>query len=162
MAVKDYDPRQVSIYLGGHTASGFADGTFVSISRNNPMFAVVSGASGEEVRSKSNDTTGTIELTVMQTSETNDYLTAKMLSDEGPLAAGKFSFMLIDGTGRTLVLATECWVEQPPTVEYGKEVGERTWRLVAGDLRFTVGGTGDLQTEVEPNTEEAQEQAEEI
>lgn len=140
MAVKDYDPKKVSINLGGHIAQGFADGTFVSVSRNNQSFTLVSGASGETARSKSNDKSGTIELTLMMTSATNDYLSGKLLADEGPLNAGKFAFGIIDANGSTIVGATEAWVQQPPTVEYGKELGERVWTLEAGDLFITAGG----------------------
>jgi len=140
MAVKDYDPKKVTINLGGHIAQGFADGSFVSISRNNQSFNLVSGAGGEVARAKSQDKSGTIELTLMQTSETNDFLSGKMIADEGPTSAGKFAFGLIDANGTTVVAATEVWVQQPPTVEYGKELGDRVWTLEAGELLFNVGG----------------------
>ena len=142
MAVKDYDPKKVTVSLGGINAEGFADGTFVSISRNNQTWSTVSGASGEVSRSKSNDFSGTIELTLMQTSKTNDWLAAKLLADEGPDNAGKFAFGLIDANGTTIIGATECWVQQPPTVEYGKELGDRVWTLEAGNLQMQIiGGT---------------------
>ena len=141
MAVKDYDPKKVTVNLGGHIAQGFADGTFVSASRNNQSFNLVSGASGEIARAKSQDKSGTLELTFMQTSETNDFLSGKMLADEGPLNAGKFAVSIIDANGSTVLAATECWVQQPPTVEFGKELGDRVWTLEAGELLFNVGGT---------------------
>jgi hypothetical protein len=141
MAVKDYDPRKVTVSIGGINAEGFADGTFISVSRNNQTWTTVSGASGEVSRSKSNDFTGTIELTLLQTSKTNDFLTSKLIADEGPDNAGKFAFALIDANGTTLVGSTECWVQQPPTIEYGKELGDRVWTLEAANLKMTIGGT---------------------
>jgi hypothetical protein len=141
MATKDYDPKKVTINLGGHIAEGFADGTFVSVTRNNQTWQVASGASGEHARAKSNDRTGTVEITLMQTSKTNDYLTSKMLLDEGSDNAGKFAFGIIDANGATIVGAIEAWVQQPPTIEFGKELGDRAWTLEMGDLEIFVGGT---------------------
>lgn len=141
MATKDYDPKKVTVNLGGHIAEGFADGSFITISRNNDTWTHVSGASGESARGKSNDKSGTIELTLLQTSKTNDYLSAKMLLDEGPNNAGKFVFGLIDANGTTIIAAEEAWVKQPPSTEFGKEIGERVWMIEAGSINMFVGGT---------------------
>jgi len=140
MATKDYDPKQVVLSLGGVAVEGYADGTFITAQRNNQTFNLVSGASGETVRAKSNDKTGTLEITLLQSSATNDWLSGKMLADEGPTNAGKFSVAMIDKNGTTVVSAVEGWVQQPPAVEYGKELGERTWTIECGELLFLVGG----------------------
>lgn len=141
MATKDYDPKKVTIALGAHVAEGFSDGTFISVSRNSQTWTVTSGASGEHARSKSNDRTATVELTLMQTSKTNDFLSAQMLLDEGPTNAGKFTFGMIDANGTTVLATVEMWVQQPPTVENAKELSDRTWTLECGDMEFFVGGT---------------------
>ena len=140
MSTHSYDPSQVVISIGGQTVSGFADGTFITVSRNNPTWSLTSGASGETCRAKSNDWSGTIELTLMQSSSMNNFLSAKMLLDELS-NNGKFAFNLLDADGTTLVSALECWVQQAPSVEYGKELSDRTWTLETGDLVYTsVGG----------------------
>jgi len=143
MATKDYDPNKVSIYIDGQPVEGFADGTFISISRNNQTWTVASGASGETARSKSNDKSGTVELTLMQTSAFNNVLSGKLLADEGDTNAGKFLFTLVDTNGNTDLIADQMWVQQPPTVEFGKELGERVWTLETGNLIYlSAGGTG--------------------
>lgn len=141
MATKDYDPKKVTLNLGGHIAEGFADGTFITVERNNQTWNHKSGASGESARAKSNDLSGTFSITLMQTSLTNDYLSTKLALDEGPNNAGKFPIGIIDANGTTLLTAVEGWVQQPPSTEYGKEIGERTWVLEAGELIMFVGGT---------------------
>lgn len=138
---KDYDPKKVTITVGTHIVEGFADGTFVTVSRNNQTWNTVSGASGEHGRSKSNDRSGTIELTIMQTSASNDVLSSFMALDETSSNGGKFPFKLIDAHGKTAVATVEAWIQQPPSVEYGKELGDRSWTLEAGDIEFFVGGT---------------------
>jgi hypothetical protein len=145
MATKDYDPYKVAITINGQIVEGYADGTFISVSRNNQTWTVQSGASGEAARSKSNDRTGTVELTLMQTSAFNDVLSGLFFADEtGTLNAGKFLFTLTDQNGSTLLGADQMWVQQPPTVEYGKELGDRVWTLETGNLFFyNVGGEND-------------------
>ncbi len=142
MATKDYDPLKVAITINGQTVEGFADGTYISVSRNNQSWTVQSGASGETARAKSNDRSGIVELTLMQTSAFNDILSGLFFSDEGELNAGKFVFALIDQNGNTNLAADQMWVQQPPTVEFGKELGDRVWTLETGSLLYiSAGGT---------------------
>lgn len=141
MSTKDYDPKKVTLSLGGHIAEGFADGTFITVSRNNPTWTHKSGASGESARGKSNDFSGTIELSLMQTSKTNDFLSAKMVLDESNLNAGKFPVGIIDANGTTVITGVEAWVTQPPSTEWGKEIGDRVWTIEVGELLMFVGGT---------------------
>jgi len=141
MASKDYDPKKVSIHIAGQPVEGFADGTFVAINRNNQTWTVQSGAGGEYARAKSNDRTGTVELTLMQTSQTNDVLSGLLDADEAD-NAGKFSFALTDVNGNTLISSTDMWVQQPPAVEFGKELSDRVWTLETGNLIYaSIGGS---------------------
>jgi len=145
---KDYDPKKVVVTIGPYTAEGFADGSFITATRNNQTWNTVSGASGEHARSKSNDKSGTFELTLLQTSATNDILNQYMLLDENS-NAGKFNFGITDENGITVVASTQAWVQQPPSVEFGKELGDRAWTIESGSILFTVGGTDVLATEVQ-------------
>jgi hypothetical protein len=139
MTTATYDPRNVTIIIGGIIASGFADGTFIQVERNNPSFSVVSGASGETSRIKSNDKSCKLTLTLMATSTLNDILTGFMKADEIS-NSGKFPITIYEITGSTVVSALEAWVSKPPRVEYGKESGTREWELEAGTLEMFVGG----------------------
>lgn len=137
---KDYDPTKVTVLIGGlYTVEGFADGPFITASRTNQTWNLISGASGEHSRSKSQDKSGTFELTLMQTSATNNILSQYMLLDENS-GQGKFPIIILDAAGKTVVESTQAWVQQPPSVEYGKELGDRTWTLEAGSIEFYVGG----------------------
>lgn len=148
---KDYDPLNVVITLDSHIVSGFADGTYITVTRNNQTWNTVAGASGEHARAKSNDRTGTVEITLMQTSITNDWLSNKLYADEMKGNTGKFKLSIIDGNGplddtnvlgQTTINALEAWVQQAPSVEFGKELSDRVWTIEAGDLEFIrVGGT---------------------
>ncbi len=137
---KDYDPKKVTCTYAGHTFEGYADGTFITVSRNNQMWTAQVGASGEGARSKSNDRSGTVELSLMMTSKSNDFLSARAALDELN-GSGKGVLGILDENGTTIVGATEAWVQQIPSMEYGKELSERTWVLETTDLEIFIGGT---------------------
>ena len=82
MPVHTYDPANVIVSIGGTPMSGFADGTFVMVSRDEDIFSKVSGADGEVSRAKSNNRSGSLTLTLMQTSMSNDVLSAIAVLDE--------------------------------------------------------------------------------
>ena len=47
MTVKTYDPSNVIIIVGGASASGYADGTFIEIAADDKRFNKTVGADGE-------------------------------------------------------------------------------------------------------------------
>lgn len=134
MAVKTFDPKQVSVIVGVRPVSGFADGTFVTATRDEDAFSKKVGADGEVARTKSNNRTGSVVVTIMQTSKDNDFFS-------GLEAAGTVVPIFIrDASGRTLVAAEEAWVKKVADVEFGKESGDRAWTFDCGDIQSFVGG----------------------
>ena len=72
--VSTYSPKQVTVALGNHIVSGYAEDSFVSIEPSGDGITKKVGCDGEIVRSVSPDDTFTVKLTVLQTSDTNSYL----------------------------------------------------------------------------------------
>ena len=136
---KDYDPNEVSLIIGSHIAGGFADGTFLTVARNNDLFTLAVGASGEAARSKSNDRSGRFTLTLMQSSETNDILNGFAAADERG-NAGKFPVLVKDNNGNAIYEATEAWVVKKPDSGYAKEIENREWIIETGELIHETGG----------------------
>lgn len=126
MSVKTYDAAGVSIIFAGIAFEGFADGTIVTVSFDNPHFNLVVGSDGEGARAKSNDGSGTITCTLLQTSKTNDELSAiaqlDLLNGEGVGA-----MMVKDNSGRTLAQAETAWIEKTADAEFGREISNREW-----------------------------------
>ncbi len=139
MAVKTYDPASVDIIFAGIPFEGFADGTFVTVARDNPSFTSIVGSDGEGARAKSNDRSGTITCTLMQTSATNDALSDVMAADE-LTGDGVGSLLVKDGSGRTICEAETAWLEKPADAEFGREISNREWVIKTDLLRITVGG----------------------
>lgn len=134
-----YNPAEVFVSYAGFTLQGFADGEMITVDRNDDAFKLYIGSDGEGARSKSNNKSAVITVRLMQTSDSNDIITALAKADE-VANAGSGPFMIKDGNGRTLLIAENCWVQKLPTVTFGKEVGEREWKLESDSVEEFIGG----------------------
>lgn len=139
MSVKTYNPADVLLVVAGIPISGYADGTFIAIGRDNPSYNSGTGSDGEGWRAKSNDKSGTCTLTLLQTSLSNDALSGLAQLDElsgdgvGPL-------LLKDNSGRSLYSAETCWLEKPADAEFAREASDREWVIKTDKLNVFVGG----------------------
>lgn len=140
MTVKQYDPSKVRVIFAGRALSGFADGTFITASRRNPTWTLMSGADGETARSKSNDRTGTVVLTLLQSSSSNDVLSAKALLDELS-GTGVGPILIQDLFGTTLVQGETAFIEKPADIVLAKEIEAREWTLLVSEMNIFVGGS---------------------
>jgi hypothetical protein len=137
--VLQYDPKNVSMIVGGKIAHGFADGTFIKAMRNEQAYNLKVGVDGEGTRSKNNNKSGKFEITLMQSSSFNDVLSAYSSADQLS-NAGVVPILLRDNNGTTLATALTAWVQKLPDVEFAKEVTTRTWVFETDDLEMFVGG----------------------
>lgn len=137
---KTYDPKDYSLIVGGHIVEGFADGTFMTVSRNNDTFALTMGADGEGARAKSNDTSGTFVFTLLQTSRSNAVLSSFHNADELN-NGGQVPVLVKDNNGDTVLEASTAWVRKPADVELAKEITSREWTLESDKLTMVVGSS---------------------
>lgn len=139
MSVKTYNPADVAIIFAGVPIEGIADGTFITVARNNQSYNMQIGSDGEGVRAKSNDKGGTVTLTLMQSSLTNDALSALSVLDETS-GDGVGPLMVKDNSGRTLISAETAWIQKPADVEFAREATTREWVFETDLLNLFVGG----------------------
>ena len=139
--MRTYDPGQVQVLVGGNIISGYADGTFVVVERDEDAYIKHSGTDGDVSRAKTNNKTGTMTLTLAQTSFSNDILDGIRILDELS-NDGVVPVMIKDGSGRTLLFAAEAWVRKMPSSEYGNEITDREWVLDLAKLDGKIGGNG--------------------
>jgi hypothetical protein len=133
------DPKKIILTFGVTPIAGFADGTFVDIERNEDMFSEVIGADGEVTRVKSNNRTGTATFTLLQTSPSNDKLTAYALVDE-QTGLGVQPFGASDLLGTTAVFSAMGYIKRIAKVEESKSATNREWKIFLTDLSIFVGG----------------------
>ena len=138
---KFYDADLVTVAIAGIPVSGYADGEFLSITQETDAFSDVVGTDGEVTRSKTKDTRATVSLKLMQTSDSNDLLSALYNTDmSAPNGAGVGAFLVRDRSGRSLYTGDACWIQKAPDVSFDREATSREWTIrVANLLRFDGG-----------------------
>lgn len=147
--LKTYDPDNILVVVTApakppFTLSGFADGTYVKVTRATDAYTKVVGVDGSVTRIKSNDKSGEIEITLAQTSPSNTSLALLATADE--LAnAGVCNVSITDLDGLSLYGSTQAWVKKQPDAEYGKDMTNRVWVLECAKLNMLTNGSGDGQ-----------------
>lgn len=133
-----YNPKKLLVTFNGVPLGGFADGTFLNIERTGDSYTKVTGAGGETARAKSNDRSGTTTLTLMQSSPSNDVLSAAMVLDElSDSGAGALMIKELDGS--TVIFSGSAWIRKPPAVVYSKGIENREWVFDMADQDVFVG-----------------------
>lgn len=142
MSVRTYDPKQIIVTINGIPMSGFSDGTFLEIDRNEPTWNVVVGADGLVTRGKTNNFTGTVTLTLKQSSPSNDVLSGLMAIDEAT-NTGVFPILVKDLSGNSIYFGGRCWVTQYANSTFGKDISDRQWTLMMDEADIFVGSNSE-------------------
>jgi hypothetical protein len=135
-----FDPSNVILTFASTTIIGFAKGTMIKVSLDSPQYTDEVGANGDVVRVKNNDERASIEIDLMGSSPSNDFLSARAILDKLS-GTGKAPVEITDLNGRSIHKGLDCWVEKMADAEYGTEATGRAWKLRVGRLSHFVGGT---------------------
>ena len=139
MAFAQFDPKLVILAVGGAPISGYADGTFVEVAFLEAQWATVTGADGLTQRTKSNNYSGTVTVTILSTAASNDVLSALWNVDRYS-SAGAVPLLLKDVSGTTLWASPRAWIEQMPNQAFSKTAESRAWVIACSDLTGAAGG----------------------
>jgi len=141
MSTKYYDADQVTVSIAGIPLKGYAEDEFLSITPEADSFDDVVGVDGEVTRNKNRDERATCTVTLMQSSESNDLLSALYNTDRNASnGAGVGAFLVRDRNGRALYTATACWIKRAPDVKFGRQAKDRAWVIrIANLVRFDGG-----------------------
>jgi hypothetical protein len=140
VALKTYDPQQYSMIVAGQIMDGYGDGTYITVARNEDGWMYKSGVDGSGARAKNSNRSGRITLTLLQTSDSNDILSALAAQDELTGGTAVFPILCRDGSGRSVFGGATCWIVKQPDSEFAKEVGTRQWVFETNRLDMFVGG----------------------
>jgi len=131
--VETYDPKKVIMTLGGVPITGYADGTFVQIDPNGDAFTKKVGADGEVVREKSNDNTHTIQITLLQSSDSNRYLQTVFKADK-LTGRGMLPLSFTDLNTMEAKFWPQAWISIEPATGRAKETTDVQWTLQTGQI----------------------------
>jgi regulator of RNase E activity RraA len=138
-----YEPNQIVFIFGGaDITEGLADGQFIQIVQPTDFAQTVVGTDGEVVRSRSNDYRAQITLSLLQTSEANDILSAAYNADRTSSNGVVVAIAIRDaGNGRQLYAASEAWIGKAPDVTFDRTATARQWRIDCANLARFDGGS---------------------
>jgi hypothetical protein len=136
--IKTYAADRVKMVVGAHTITGTADGTFVTIEPLGDGVTSESGAYGDVARSMSLDPRHTINITLQQTSRSNDVLSVLADADRLSGGNGAFPITVTDLRGGTLFAGTG-WIVKKATATFAKGLEAKEWPIGAVG-QFTNGG----------------------
>lgn len=133
-----FDPKQVDVTVMGQTIVGFGEEK-VTVERSNPGWELTVGADGDATRVKSNDLSGTITITLQQTSPSNNLLSTLFEIDDQD-NTGVVACMVKDNSGFTYVNAPKAYVEKLPEASFAKSHSDRVWVLRCHNITYFLGG----------------------
>ncbi len=143
MGVFTYDAAQVIISVGGIPLSGYTDGTFIEVARDEATWTKIVGADGIVTRGKTNNRSGTITVTLKQSSPSNDVLSGFLIADE--LANSSVVPILIkDLSGDSIYFAAQGWVSAFANSTFAKEITDRTWTISTAEMDVLVGQNSEI------------------
>jgi hypothetical protein len=136
MATKIYNADEVSFTFSGvPCTSGWADGEFVKIEQNEDAFTIVVGTDGEVARSKTNNKTARVTLTLLQTSDYNKILATIHEADKATAGGtGVLPLLVKDNNGLATFAAKSAWIVKAADVTYDRGATSREWVFECGDL----------------------------
>jgi hypothetical protein len=143
MTYSRYSPDRVTITWKGNLITGFAEGTFVEVERDEDAFTKYVGSDGAVTRTRNLNRSGKITVTLMATAAINDQLWADAIFDEsfgneeGPIE-------IADLSGAMYCSATYAWVMKMPKVERAKESGTVVWVFDCAELAINPSGNATL------------------
>lgn len=137
-AVKTYSSKQVTVSVGTHSVSGFADDSFIQIEPLGDGVTSKSGCDGEVARAVDPNEQYSVTITLLQTSATNAYLQAQHNKDKAD-GDGTFAILIKDLKGGLVFSADSAWVVKAPSRTFGKEANNREWKIETGQATLNEG-----------------------
>ncbi|MGP1567979.1 MAG: phage structural protein [Peptoanaerobacter stomatis] len=127
-----YDPLKVNLVIKGVAITGFADGTMIEIEKNEDAIMPYVGTQGEVSIAENADKTGTIKVTLQQTSPSVQYLNT-LAKQKGDDAAFPISVINMNTNGVS-ASGTKARVKKMATETIDKEIKEREFEIFVADL----------------------------
>lgn len=140
------DPLALHVLIGPHRVSGRARGTWLTVAYNNDEVAVLSGVDDESTFVDSVDRSATVTITLMQSSDSNDILSAHMVANRTTPGGIAFPLNIVEENGRTVYTAAVAKVSKMADGTWSDGGEVRTWTIVVPKLVGFVGGLSATPT----------------
>lgn len=135
--IYSYNPKKVTVALGTHMVTGYADDSFITIELSGDGTQHVVGCDGEIVRSIDPSDVYTMKLTVLQNSRTNQFLNNKYEEDKANGNA-LFPVTIVDILGEEEFSGTQGWIAKPASWQRGKTQENREWEITIAQGKLNI------------------------
>lgn len=133
-----YDPKKIVMTFGGAIITGFADGVGINAERVADDWSMSTGMDNATAYTKINNTSGTLVITLQQTSLSNNDLTTFLELDR-TANLGLLPYLMKDLLSTTQVSGTGR-IMKPPAIGFANDVSTREWTIACDEMLITVGG----------------------
>lgn len=141
--MKTYDPKKVMVQFGNRQITGFSEDDIISIQPNGDGVTPYVGADGEVQRALDPNRTFNVEITLANTSKSNDYLSTCYNMDNAN-GNGVQPLLIKDLSGTLLFFAPEAWVVNIPQAGRGRQINTNTWTIATGAVEAPmIGGNNE-------------------
>jgi hypothetical protein len=143
--VNTYNPSDVYLIIAGHICTGWNE---ISIEKSTSTFKFIKGIRGKNTRVKDLDTSAIINITLLQTSQTNDILSEihKLDIEEG---TGRLEIALVDKSGTTAITSIEAYILTYPNKSFKDEFEPVSWSIQCQSTNdYIIGGNTSPETSV--------------
>lgn len=142
-----YSPEDMTIVLANsqfsHVITGYADGTFVSITRETPASTLYIGSDLSNARVVRANKASSITLSLHQASSSTDVLSQLLANDEETRdETWLFSVTIKDNIGRSLFYSPQAFIGNSPDATYSTSIENRDWMIQCVSLTNMQGGNG--------------------
>lgn len=123
-----YNPDLVSVIVAAVPLVGLAEGTPITVTRNNDAVTLKKGMKNASGWAENVKTDGTITIVLMGSHPDNDVMATLESTKE------EFPVMIKDNSGRSLAFAESCRIQKHADKVYGEEIQDTTWTILAAEL----------------------------
>ena len=136
-SVETYSASDVKLSIGGYIITGWDN---LSINRRVKAFTPVYGIRGKNTRTKIADSSATLTISLLQTSQGNDIL-SQIHDLDIKQSTGRIVFMLRDNSGRSVFSSSEVYITGFPVASFSGQFEYRNWELFCQTTdTYNVGG----------------------
>lgn len=123
-----YDPKQVTLTIGGQTVTGFAEGSKLTITKTDGITSTTRGMDGDLSIDIINMADGTCTFTLLHNTSFNKTMRDWAYSYRSNSTRIPYvPFEMNDPSGGKL--ATQCWLETQPDYDVAQATGEQAWTV---------------------------------
>ena len=141
--INTYSPKDVILSIGGYQLTGWQS---INITRSAKSFQVIRGIRGKNTRVSNKDTSATITISLLQTSQSNDVLSTILIADEENSTA-RIALTLKDKSGSSVFSSNDAFITGFPVTPFSGQFEYRNWEIFCGSTTtYNVGGNGRPST----------------